>query len=152
MTRIADILKAEIESLTENTSYHLIELKYFISKKNVQISVFMDKEDGFFSHQDCAHWTNKIQDIIDGKALINDNYRLELSSPGIARPLTETWEFRKNLEQKLEIDYTDEEGVIRSCSGVLVDVSDQKISLKNKNEVREFSRELVNKAVVKIPW
>jgi len=152
MKPIADILRTEIASLTENTNYHLIDLKCFFSKKSVQIGIFMDKEEGFFSHQDCAFWTNKIQDIIDGKELIADNYRLEISSPGIGRPLTETWEFRKNLEQKLEIDYTDEEGIIRTFSGVLVNVSDGIISLKNKNEVREFSRETVKKAVVKIPW
>ena len=152
MNPIADILKTEIEARIENTNFHLIDLKFFRSKRNIQISVFIDREDGYFSHKDCAYWNKQIQDIIDGKDLIADYYRLDVSSPGIGRSLQQAWEFRKNIERELQIDFTDEEGVVRTISGILTDVSEENIILKIDEDVKEFARESISKAVIKMPW
>lgn len=152
MNRITDIIRTEVETQMEGTKFHLMDLKYFRSDKSLQISVFIDREDGNLSISDCKFWNRQIQDLIDGKDLIPDNYRLDVSSPGAGRSFNHTWEFRKNLEQNLKVEFSEEEGVIKTLSGTLVDVNEETITLKSDKVLRELSRESIITAVIKLPW
>ena len=152
MQPLAQIISSEIEEMFKGTSLHLMDVKCSFSQRFTQIRIIIDREDCFIKHGDCVEYSNKIKDIIDAKELISNNYRLEVSSPGIGRPLKEPWEFRKNMEKKLSVRYQREDGEEVSFSGILVDTDDAGISIKTNNGIQKIAwKDLLN-ACSEPPW
>ena len=61
------------------------------------IQLFIDQERGFITIDTCAVISRLVQDVLDMQAWSPSDYRLEVSSPGIDRPLYEEWQFKKNV-------------------------------------------------------
>ncbi|WP_075995344.1 ribosome maturation factor RimP [Salaquimonas pukyongi] len=89
--RIAGILRPEIEAL----GYRLVRVR--LSQMNGQtLQVMAERPDGTMSVEDCETVSNAISPILDIEDPISAAYHLEVSSPGIDRPLVresdfETW-------------------------------------------------------------
>lgn len=89
--RIAGILRPEIEAL----GYRLVRVR--LSQMNGQtLQVMAERPDGTMSVEDCETVSNAISPILDIEDPISAAYHLEISSPGIDRPLVresdfETW-------------------------------------------------------------
>ena len=152
MDSLIDKLTQEIEKLSRDSNYHLIEIKLSKSKRFTGIQIILDRDDGYLSHQDCKKWSSELLDVIDGKNLVRGNYRLEISSPGIGRPLRKRWEFEKNLEKSLKISYRPDDELIKEISGILICVSDEGITLRIKNDSVLINWEKLINTVVKTPW
>ncbi len=145
-------LKDEIRRYLNGTHFHLMELKCFVSGKKTRISIFLDRDNGSFSHSDCADWSSKIQDIIDGKNLVPGDYRLEVSSPGIGRPLKERWEFSKNLERRISAEFTGDDDSVERFSGILIEADEEGISLKDKSKMKKIGWDKLKRAQLQTPW
>ena len=67
---------------------------------------------------DCVYLTRQIQHLIDEKRLLDEDFRLEVSSPGLDYPLREEWQFAKNVGRLLKVQVPGEKGP-REISGRL---------------------------------
>ena len=97
--RLAEIITPVIEDL----GYELVRVR-LMSGKETTLQIMADKPDGGIEVDDCADISNAVSAVLDVEDPIIDAYTLEVSSPGIDRPLTrlkdfETWE---GYEAKLE--------------------------------------------------
>ncbi|MDP8228041.1 MAG: hypothetical protein P9M15_01150 [Candidatus Electryoneaceae bacterium] len=70
---------------------------------NPLIQVFIDREEGHISIDDCTGLTRSVQNSLDLEDSTPPNYRLEVSSPGTDWPLTELWQFRKNIGRTIRL-------------------------------------------------
>ena len=63
-------------------------------------------EDGDLGIDDCVRLSRAVSEVLDAADPVSGEYRLEVSSPGIDRPLTRLQDFRahEGLEAKLELD------------------------------------------------
>ncbi len=84
----------------------------------LQLRAVGDRRFGALTINDCAHLTRQIQHLIDEKRLLDEDFRLEVSSPGLDFPLREEWQFTKNLGRLLKIQIPGEKGP-REISGRL---------------------------------
>lgn len=104
VARIVEIVEPEVKAL----GFDLVRVKYFrggeigpISGADEEFTLQIMAEDpatGQLVLDDCAALSRRISDRIDaleeaGEVLIDDAYRLEVSSPGIDRPLTRAKDF-----------------------------------------------------------
>ena len=147
-----ETLKQQIHKLIEGTPFHLIDFKIGRLKKRAHIKIVLDREDDFISHEDCRNWSSQIQDIIDAKNLIEDDYRLEVSSPGVGRPLTYRWEYDKNLEKNLSVDYIGKDDEVQNFTGIMIEADDYGIILKDKKQTQRIPWDTIKRARVKLPW
>lgn len=97
--RLAGIVQPVIEGL----GYELVRLRY-TGGKNPTLQIMAEKPEGGIEVDDCAKISRELSAHLDVEDPIADNYALEVSSPGIDRPLTrlkdfETW---AGYEVKLE--------------------------------------------------
>ncbi len=153
MSALANKLSGIIEELFEGTTFHLMDIKVTSSKRFSTLRIYIDREDGYLSHSDCENWSRRIQDILDTDELVHGDYRLEVSSPGIGRPLSERWEYEKNLFKALKINYFDFEGVAREIIGTLIEVRDDCVVIEvSKDEPFEIKWENIIKSVIRTPW
>ncbi len=114
-----------------------------------KIQVLIDQADGPLSIESCAQMSRIIQDILDIQSWTPPNYRLEVSSPGIDFPLSELWQFRKNINRTIELKRDEV-----SLEGKIIAVSEEGlIELERNGSIEDFAiSELEGaKVMIRIP-
>lgn len=86
MERFAPDVDLLAESLTESEGMTLIDVECLREPKGWILRVFIDKPGGV-TIDDCALISRQLGDILDAKTAFDEPYRLEVSSPGLDRPL-----------------------------------------------------------------
>ncbi len=97
--RLAEIITPVIEDL----GYELVRIR-LMSGKQTTLQIMADKPDGGIEVDDCAEISNAVSATLDVEDPILDAYTLEVSSPGIDRPLTRLKDFEnfEGYEAKIE--------------------------------------------------
>ena len=76
-----------------------------IGQANPTLQIMIDKLDGSdIVVDDCAKVSRKISEILDANDPIKDKYNLEVSSPGLDRPLTKIEHFKRFIGYEVKID------------------------------------------------
>jgi ribosome maturation factor RimP len=99
-------LFAKIEEIVQSLDFLLIETNIRGDNHLKIIEVFIDGEKGINS-EDCAAVSRALNDSIENENLIESSYRLDVSSPGVDRPLKYLSQFPKHVNRKFEIIYKD---------------------------------------------
>lgn len=99
--RLAEIITPVIEDM----GYELVRVR-LMSGKNAILQVMADKPEGGIEVDDCAKISTAVGAVLDVEDPITDEYALEVSSPGIDRPLTRLKDFAnfEGYEAKIETD------------------------------------------------
>ncbi|MDF1668036.1 MAG: ribosome maturation factor RimP [Roseovarius sp.] len=97
--RMAEIITPVIEDL----GYELVRVR-LMSGKTTMLQIMADKPEGGIEVDDCAAISTAVSAVLDVEDPIVDEYTLEVSSPGIDRPLTRIKDFEmfEGYEAKLE--------------------------------------------------
>lgn len=91
-TGLAATLAGLVEPVLENLGYRLVRVK--ISGRDGQtVQIMAERPDGSMSIDDCETVSRELSPLLDAHDLISDAYRLEISSPGIDRPLVRASDF-----------------------------------------------------------
>ncbi|MFV0503184.1 MAG: ribosome maturation factor RimP [Lachnospirales bacterium] len=113
------VITAYMEPIEAELSVELVDVEYVKEGPNMYLRLYIDKEGGVDIIA-CEGVSRKIEAILDEKDPIKDPYILEVSSPGLDRPL------------KKEEDY-------KKFAGEIVDIK----LYKGRNGTKEFQGELV---------
>ena len=86
------------EEITSSSGFLLIDIVLRGTERNRVIEVFVDGEK-YITAKDCAEISRKLNEVFEEKELIKAAYRLDVSSPGIDRPLLYLKQYPKNRWQ-----------------------------------------------------
>lgn len=82
----------------------LYDVEFVGIGKGRTLRVFIDKEDGNASIDDCANVSRALNDALDEQDVIpGEAYNLEVSTPGLDRHLNKPWHFQKAVGKKIYI-------------------------------------------------
>ncbi len=84
------------------------------------IRLFLDKEGGI-TLDDCANISNQLGDIFDIREVISGSYTLEVSSPGLDRPISRDEDFLKYRNSRVDIKTAVKIEGIKNFHGILAD-------------------------------
>ncbi len=85
-----------------------IELK---SGGGIELWVYLDAEDRGVNLDECAEISRELGFLIDAHELLDSKYRLNVSSPGLSRPLSDLKQYPKNVGRTLKLRYNTTNGV-----------------------------------------
>lgn len=99
--RIAEIITPVVEDM----GYEVVRVRLMSGKESI-LQVMAQKPDGTIEVDDCADISTAISAVLDVEDPILDAYTLEVSSPGIDRPLTRIKDFEhwQGFEAKIETE------------------------------------------------
>lgn len=132
--RMAEIITPVIEDL----GYELVRIRLMSGKESI-LQIMADKPEGGIEVDDCALISTAVSATLDVEDLILDSYTLEVSSPGIDRPLTRIKDFDnfEGHEAKLETDELIDgrrrfKGMLAGTEGdeVLINLTEGTVGLK----------------------
>ncbi|MBZ4689506.1 ribosome maturation factor RimP [Cereibacter changlensis] len=100
--RLADIITPTIEGL----GFELVRIRLMGGKTRV-LQIMADRPDGGIIVEDCATISTAVSAVLDVEDPVEDNYILEVSSPGIDRPLTRLKDFDMWVGYEARIETTE---------------------------------------------
>lgn len=134
-----------IEPLIESKGFELVHLDYIAGKQG-RLHLYIDHDDGItISH--CELISGIVSDMLDGLDPIPHAYTLEVSSPGLDRPLTKVKHFIRFLGEKVRVTTAEPIGGSSKFSGILKSANDQFIAvIKDDGSEVKISYDLIKKA------
>lgn len=101
-------LQDMLEPVVESLGYELVRV-LTIGMKNPTLQVMIDRKDGKeITVDDCAKVSRALSEVLDEKDPIENQYSLEVSSPGIDRPLTKPAHFERFAGYEAKIETSEE--------------------------------------------
>jgi ribosome maturation factor RimP len=125
-----NIYKIAAETAEKNGLF-LIELNIRGDLKRRVIEIFIDGEKNITA-DDCASISRQIDQQLETLQDMRSIYRLDVSSPGVDRPIKYLKQFPKHLNRKFEVTYSSESGT-KTTTGALTAIEGEELSfLANK--------------------
>jgi ribosome maturation factor RimP len=88
--------------LMQENNFELVDVEYVKEAGNWYLRAYIDKEGGI-TVDDCEIISRKLGDWLDEKDFITDSYILEVSSPGLGRPLKKDKDFNRSIGEDVDI-------------------------------------------------
>lgn len=118
MTTTQQHLESLIAPVAESLGYELVRVR-LMGGKSVRVQVMAEKPDGTMDVEDCATLSRALSEMLDAADPIASEYTLEVSSPGIDRPLTRAKDFVTWAGHEAKIEMMPGAGTRRRWRGVL---------------------------------
>jgi ribosome maturation factor RimP len=145
MSSIAENLKEKIEPLIEEDGLELVDLKFFEGGPASVLRIYVDRSGGVTVDQ-CAHLSRKISDFLDMEDLIPVRYRLEVSSPGLDRPLVSGADFKRKIGERVKVFLKEEVDGKMELVGKIKNLEEENLLLlieSPASELNEGAEEII---------
>lgn len=140
----AQIVTEFTKPIAEELNYELVDVEFIKEAGNWFLRIYIDK-DGGITTDDCEILSRRLSDILDEKDPIEQSYFLEVSSPGLDRPLKKESDFEKYKDNDVEVRLYKPIDNKKVFEGILVGLVNNKIIITtNDNQKLEFSKEDVS--------
>lgn len=123
-----DELKALLEPVVTGLGYQFWGVEYIARGKHSLLRVYIDHEDGINVDQ-CAEVSHQVSAVMDVEDPISQNYTLEVSSPGMDRPLFTLEQFAAYVGQRIDVRLRAPFEGRRKFKGVLTAIEDGDICI-----------------------
>ncbi len=147
---LLDRLYAIIEPITSDHGLELVEVQYRQEQHGWVLRITIYKEEGV-SIDDCARVSRETAHVLDVEDIIPYKYHLEVSSPGLDRPLSTPRDFERNVGRKINITLAGSDNAF-SGPGIIEKVDGDEITLKTDKELMTFPCTQVKKAKLVIEF
>ena len=129
-----------VQPIIDSNNFELVDIEYVKEAGEYYLRIFVDKEGGI-SLNECEVVSRALSEILDVKDPIKDNYYLEVSSPGLDRPLKKDKDFVKYQGRDVEIKLYKPLNGSKQLEAELVGLTeDKKIKVIIDNEEVEFDK------------
>ncbi|MBQ3509348.1 MAG: ribosome maturation factor RimP [Peptococcaceae bacterium] len=130
MGKIEDAIWKMAEPLVAENGMELIDVEYVKEGAEWYLRLFLDKEgDEGIDLDDCELISRKFSDVLEEKDPITQAYRLEVSSPGIERPLKRTKDFQRFQGEKVQVKTFSEVEGKKQFIGILQETTEETVTL-----------------------
>lgn len=102
MRKIDPVLHERLATLIRSMGYELIGCEWLSQGRQAVFRIYVDKENGI-TVDDCSQVSYQVGAMLDVEDLVPGNYALEVSSPGIDRPLFEIAHYRKYIGRQVKV-------------------------------------------------
>lgn len=103
MSKIEEKVESLVKKKIENIGYELFDVLYLKEGQDLILRIVIDNEKGI-TLDDCEKVNNEIKDILDEADLIQEQYLLEVSSPGIERLLRKEKHLKQNIGKEITVN------------------------------------------------
>lgn len=103
-TDIIQNIKDLVTPLAESSGLFVVDVEVN-SKGMTEVSVYLDAEDRGVNLDECAVINRELGFLIEAHELFESKYRLNVSSPGLSRPLSDRRQYKKNEGRSAKIKF-----------------------------------------------
>lgn len=132
-----------LEPMMVEHGFELVDVEYVKEGGNWYLRAYIDKPDGI-TIDDCEMISKALEAKLDAEDLIEGAYILEISSPGLTRPLKKDKDFARSLGKAVEVKLFKAVDGEKEFYGKLTDYSEEKVVITfDESEKMELERKKI---------
>lgn len=144
-SKVVQICEQKINPIITELGYEVVEVEYAKMSNGMNLTFFIDSTNGI-TIDDCEKVNDAITDLLDEINPTNDeSYTLNVSSPGLDRPIKNYNDFLRNKGKLVEISLYTQVDKKKNYQGLLEDFTDENVCLIIDNKPKTFERKNVSK-------
>ena len=136
--KTAELIAEWLEEFGRENGYELARTEYVKEGGQRYLRVYVDKLEGggygVMSTDDCEIVSRYLSDRLDEADPIKENYVLEVSSPGMDRPLLSEKDFRRFMGSLVDVKLYEAMDGKKLLTGTLTGYSDGEITIRDEND------------------
>lgn len=132
MPSIPEKIREFLHPITEASSVFIVDVSLRGERTSKVIEVYVDSDKGI-TLEECSDISRKLSVRLDEENIIEGRYRLDVSSPGLDKPLKLQRQYLKNIGRRCKVKYI-EEGKPVVLEGVLESADDTKIVIQHNRK------------------
>lgn len=141
--KVKEICEEKINPIIENMGYKVIEVEYAKKSDGMNLTFFIDKEEGI-KIDDCEAVSRAIdQPLEELNPTGDESYVLSVSSPGIDRPIKTDWDFNRNMGKEIEITLFAKINGKKKFTGILKSYDENVVVISNDDNEVNFERKKI---------
>ena len=141
--------EALVLPIIEANNFELVDVEYVKEAGNWYLRVYVDKEGGI-AVDDCEVVSRALSDKLDVDDFIADSYILEVSSPGLGRPLKKEKDYIRSIGKEVDIHLYKSIEKQKEFTGVLKSYNKEEIVLQIEDSDVTFDR--TNIALIRLSF
>ncbi len=147
MSKISEQIEKFIEPIVTELGYEIVEVEFAKKHNGDNLTVFIDKAEGYIDITDCEKVHNAIDEPLDElDPTMGKPYTLNVSSPGIDRAIVTDKDYSRNLNQMLEVKLFQAIEKKKIFIGKLLSFDESMIELETEKETIKLERKMISKA------
>ena len=143
---LLDKLKAIIDPITAEMNLVLVDLSLRRYYGNISIEILADKEFGGITIEECTALNRRIGQTMEEMNLIAGSFNLEVSSPGLDRPLKTKKDFVRTIRRPVRFFLAQPVAEKLEHAGTIEHVEDENVLVNINGEVIRIPINIINKA------
>lgn len=132
---LTSVVTPRCQKLADEQGYELVDVALEKEGTDKYLRIYIDSPEGI-SLNDCERYHRAIQPLVEDY----DYDYLEVSSPGVDRPLKKDRDFERAIGQEVEIHFFKAVDGVKQLTGVLADFSKEEIVLDTQEGEKRFAR------------
>ena len=122
-----------LNPMVEKHGFELVDVEYVKEGGNWNLRAYIDKPGGI-TVDDCEVISRELSDKLDEKDFVEEAYILEVSSPGLGRPLKKEKDFARSLGEEVEVRTYRAVNRQKEFTGILKAYDKDSITIELENE------------------
>lgn len=136
MAEVAQTVKQLVQPTVDEFALELVDVVYEKEGSNWFLRVYIDKNGGV-DIEECGQVSEKLSAILDEEDPIKEAYFLEVSSPGVERPLKKKEDFEKNIGKHVYIKVYEPIAKQKEFTGDLLALKDDTVTIRYQDKTRQ---------------
>ncbi len=136
-TAFTDDFEKVLQPILDEEAIELVELVSVKTKKNLLLRLWVERRDGRISLGDCVKLNKKIRDYLDTTNIAGPDYLLEVSSPGVDRPLKTKKDFLRCINRRVKFFLKEAINGKIEISGIIAKVEEDNVCIDVSGRVLE---------------
>lgn len=128
-----DFLDALLSPAVQAAGYRLVRLRLMGGQRKI-LQVMAERPDGGMDVDDCARLSRRLSEVLETADPIADEYVLEVSSPGIDRPLTGAGDFERFAGHQARVELKLPIGGRRRFKGTIAGLQNGEVVMETQDE------------------
>ncbi|MBD8013924.1 ribosome maturation factor RimP [Microbacterium sp. APC 3898] len=141
MSKITEQIEKIAQPITSELALELVDVEFLKEGRNWFLRVYVDNPEAPIDIDQCALVSEKLSEILDQLDPIEQNYFLEVSSPGAERPLKKEKDFEKAIGKFIYIKTYEPVEDAKEFEGYLKSYDDEQVEIEIKIKTR---RKIIN--------
>ena len=152
MEKRKHLIEYYVRNLLKQEDFDLVDISIKGNASSMFIQFFVDC-DGGISLKDCVYLNRKISELFEIKSeeFNIGNYRLEVSSPGIERPIKNESDFRKNINRQVLISFN-KNGKKDSVKGRIIKTDSESVIINVEGDHMKIPYAIIESAIIQLNW
>lgn len=147
MKRTEIVAKVEelVTPIIDENQFELVDVEYVKEGSNWYLRIYADKKGGI-NIDDCVLISRALEEKLDAEDFIEDAYILEVSSPGLGRPLKKDKDFKRSIGESVEVKLYKAQDNLKEFEGILKAYTEDTVTI----EVEEVEKVINRKDIAMI--